>query len=396
MRLIGIMRPNGRPQICFGGPVRPVTGHSLLAAVTLAACLGGIAQDASAGPLDTRAVACTVNNGGTTGKGNKYLAYSATSNRYTVSPLRVAQPLPTSGARGDVLFSTAERSYPTLEGESQGLAAPLYNCPMGTVEYFTGNGTYDAASRSYATGLQGIGYRVYYYIGEGEELAAPQQFSNSYSQGALVFPMSSSTRGYYRTRIDFVATGAEIKPGTINSSNVYGTATVSAAVNGLPGLFRVGLDRNITISTPTCTVKNPGNLVINLNDVSMAAMNSGAGENALYETELQVECSAASQASPTVRLSSSYVAGASYPGTLLNQDANGAKGVGVRLWLYDPAIGQHRMATFNTTDANRGTAIGAKPTSAWSYKVGASYLRVGGAISAGTVKSTATVTFTYS
>lgn len=395
MRLIGLKRPIAGLE-SVGRSLRPAAGFSVLATAMLTFGLSGIAQVASAGPLDTRAVACTVNSGGTTSKGNRYLAYSATSNNYTVSPLRTAQPLPATSVRGDVLFSTAERSYPTLEGESQGMAAPLYNCPAGTTEYFTGNGAYDSASRSYATGIPGIGYRVYYYIGNGEELAAPQQFSNPYTQGALVFPMSSSARGYYRTRIDFVATGAEIKPGTIYAANIFGTASLSVAVNGLPGMFRVGLDRNITISTPTCTVKNPANLVLNLNDVSLIDMNNGTGENRLYETELQVECSAASQASPTVRLSSSYVAGASYPGTLLNQESNGATGVGVRLWLHDPAIGQHRLATFNTIDANRGTAIGAKPTSTWSYKIGASYLRVGGTVTAGTVKSTATVTFTYS
>lgn len=396
MRLIGFARPNGGKEGRLKRGAWSTSGLSLLAVVTLTTCLSGVAPEAHAGPLDARAVACTLNNGGTTSKGNRYQAYSAASNNHTVSPARSAQPLPTSGVRGDVLFSTLEYSYPTLEGESQGLAAPFYNCPAGTMEYFNGNGAYDSASRSYATGVQGIGYRVFYYIGNGEELAAPQQFSNPYTQGALVFPMSSSSRGYYRTRIDFVATGAEIRPGTIFASNIFGTASVVTAANGLAHLFRVGMDRNITISTPTCTVKNPGNLVLRLNDVSLTDLNNGGGENQIAVSELQVECSAASQASPTIRLTSSYVAGASYPGTLSNQDLNGAKGVGIRLWVHDPAVGQHRMATFNTTDSNRGTAIGSRPTSTWSYGIGASYLRVGGTVSAGSVKATATVTFTYS
>ncbi|MCS3509261.1 fimbrial protein [Achromobacter sp. JUb104] len=373
-----------------------MTRVSSTLALSLTVFISSIFSGASAGPLDTRAVACTVNSGGTTSKGNKYLAYLSVSNNYMLSPIRTEQPLPTSAIRGDVLFSTSERTYQTLEGESQGLAAPLYNCPPGTMESFTGSGAYDSASRSYATGLQGIGYRVYYYIGGGEELAAPQQFSNPYALGALVFPFSSSARGNYRTRIDFVATGEVIKPGTIYANRVYGAASVSAAISGMPSLFRVGLERNIHVSTPTCTVKNPGNLVLSLGDVSVVDLNAGLGEKKIFETELQVACSAASQVSPTVRLSSGYMAGATYPGALLNQEPNGAKGVGIRLWLYDPAIGQHRAATFNNTDANRGTAIGAKPTSTWSFKFGASYLRVGGMVNAGTFKSTATVTFTYS
>lgn len=364
--------------------------------LALMACWGCGSPTAYAGPLDTRAVACTVNSGGTTNKGNKYLAYSSSTNNYTVTPARTSQPMPAPGTTGSVLFSTSERTLAQLEGQSQGMAAPLYNCPTGTTEYFRGNGAYDSASKSYATGLQGIGYRVYYYLGNGEELAAPQEFSNPYATGALVFPMSSSDRGVYRTRIDFVATGAQMKPGTILANSVYGVSSVSAGVSGLPSLYRVGLSSNITVNAPTCLIKNPANQVLKLDDVTISDLNSGAGENRMYNTELQVDCGMTSQSSPTVRLTTSYAAGGSYTGTLTNQAAGGATGVGVRLWLWNPGAGSYEVASFNSTLANRGTLISATPTSTWSYKVGASYLRTGGTVSAGTVTSTATITFTYS
>lgn len=364
--------------------------------LALGACLAAGAKPAYAGPLDTRAVSCTVNGGGTTNKGNKYLAYSAQSNNYTVTPARTSQPMPAAGSTGSVLFSTTERTLAQLEGQSQGLAAPLYNCPSGTMEYFRGNGSYDSASRSYPTGVQGIGYRVYYYLGNGEELAAPQQFQNTYAAGALVFPMSSSDRGTYRTRIDFVATGAQIKPGTIVASSVYGISSVSAAVSGLPSLYRVGLSSNIVVNAPTCLIKNTASQTLTLGDVTVTDMNSGAGENRIYATDLDVDCGVSSQSSPTVRLTASYPVGGSYPGTLQNQASGGATGLGVRLWLYNPGIANYEMAAFNTTLTGRGTLVSSNPTSLWRYKVGASYLRTGGTVKPGPVTSTATITFTYS
>lgn len=367
--------------------------------LALAACACGTGKTVYAGPLDTRAVSCTVNGGGTTNKGNRYSAYVAGNNNYTVPPMRASQPMPSPASVGTVLFSTNEITLRTFEGESQGTVAPLYNCPSGTMEYFRGVGTYDSASRSYSTGLQGIGYRVYYYMGNGEELAAPQQFPNTFATGALVFPFSSSERGVYRTRIDFVATGAQIKPGVISAGNVYGYSSVDANVN-VPSLYRVALGGNITVTAPTCEVKNPANLTVKLNDATLTSMNSGAAENAIYGTELQVGCGMSSQTAPTIKLTGNNPA-SGYPGTLLNQvssAAGGATGVGVRLWLWNPNSGggAYELPTFNSTYTNRGTLLSSSPTSLWSYRVGASYLRTGGTVSAGAITSTATVTFTYS
>ena len=363
--------------------------------LALAACACGTGKTVYAGPLDTRAVSCTVNGGGTTNKGNRYSAYVAANNNYTVPPLRASQPMPSAASTGTVLFSTNEITLRSFEGESQGTVAPLYNCPSGTMEYFRGNGAYDSASRSYSTGLQGIGYRVYYYLGNGEELAAPQQFPNTFATGALVFPFSSSERGVYRTRIDFVATGAQIKPGVISAGNVYGYSSVDANVN-VPSLYRVGLASSITVNAPTCEVKNPANLTMTLPNASLTDMNSGAAENRFYTTELQVGCGMSSQTSPTVRLSTSYAAGGTYPGVVKNQTTSGAQGVGVKLWLFNPQSGNYDVAQFNSTLTNRGTLLSSSPTSLWSYKVGAAYLRTGGTVTAGEVKATATVTFTYS
>lgn len=369
--------------------------------LALAACACGTGKTVYAGPLDARAVACTVNSGGTTNKGNRYLGYVASNNSYSLQPLRASQPMPNSTAVGAVLFSTQEVTLRSLEGEAQGTVAPLYNCPSGTMEYFRGNGAYDSASQSYATGLQGIGYRVYYYRGNGEALAAPQQFQNTFATGALVFPMSSSDRGVYTTRIDFVATGAPIRAGTILAGNVFGMSSVSASVNGLPSLYRVGLGANITVNAPTCEVKNPSNLTLKLKDVTVAGMNDGTAENAIYVTELQVDCGMVTQSSPTIRLSGNNLA-SGYPSTLGNQvsaAAGGATGVGLRLWLFNPTAGGTggwEMPTLNYAYPNRGTLLNSSPTSLWSYKVGASYLRTGGAVSAGAVTSTGTVTFTYS
>lgn len=395
MRMIGLSRTIVKSR---GGVRRPVLPARALPAVAatfaLVACLGGITGTAYAGPLDTRAVSCAVNSGGTTSKGNQYYAYSSTANVYSLSPTRTVQPMPAPGTTGSVLFSTVERVLPQYEGASQGYAAPLYNCPPGTQEYFRGNGSYDSYSRSYATGLQGIGYRVYYYIGNGEELAAPQTFDNTYATGALVFPMSSSARGTYRTRIDFVATGATIKPGVIVGSNIFGQASVSAG-SAPAGLYRVGMSGNITVTAPTCQIKNPQSQTIALGNVTATAMNSGAGENALYTSELQVDCGMSSQASPTVKLTTNYAANGS-PDTVSNQAQNGAQGVGVRLWLWNPGLNNYERAAFNSTLPNRGTLISSTPNSTWSYKLGASYLRTGGTVTAGSVLSTATITFTYS
>jgi len=390
MRMIGLSGNIVKKQGGAHARAYPV----LAATLALAACLGGITETAYAGPLDTRAVSCTVNNGGTTNKGNQYYAYSSTANVYTLSPTRTTQPMPAPGTTGSVLFSTVERVLPQYEGASQGYVAPLYNCPPGTQEYFRGNGSYDSNSRSYATGLQGIGYRVYYYIGNGEELAAPQTFENTYATGALVFPMSSSSRGTYRTRIDFVATGATIKPGIIYGSNIFGQASVSTGT-APAGLYRVGMSGNITVSAPTCKINNPQSQTIALGNVTVSAMNSGAGENAMYVSEMQVDCGMSSQASPTVKLTTNYAASGSSD-TVTNQAQNGAQGVGVRLWLWNPGMNTYERAAFNSTLPNRGTLISSTPNSTWSYKVGASYLRTGGTVTAGSVLSTATITFTYS
>lgn len=355
-------------------------------------------NEAYAGPLDARTVSCRLNQGGTTNKGNRYMAYRSSGYVVALPAGMTSRPLPSAAQRGQVLFSTSAVALPSLYGEGQGQAAPLYYCPPGTLERFDGNGSYvDSSYKLYATGVPGIGYRVYYYINGGEEIAAPVTFSNNYQTGALVFPMNGSGQsGYLTTRIDFVATGQTIQPGTIRASQIFGQVTVPNSGLSIPWqLYKVYLNQDITITVPTCNVTNTAALNMTLPDVSATQLVGGKG-GSITETNLQVSCSTSSRAAPSLKITAnSLVSG--QVATLRNQDTGttGAKGVGVQLSLWDPAIGSFRAPAIGSEEKNAGTAIGALPTNLWSYRLGANYKQVESTVQAGAVKASATLTFTY-
>ncbi|PWF22159.1 fimbrial protein [Corticimicrobacter populi] len=358
-----------------------------------------VMNEAYAGPLDSRAVACRLNNqGGKTNKGNTYTAYRSSGYVMPLSVGVTTRPLPSEAQRGQVLFSTTESALPSLYGEAQGQAAPLYYCPPGTTERFDGNGAYiDSAYKLYSTGVPGIGYRVYYYLNGGEEVPAPATFNNSYQTGALVFPMNGSGQsGYLTTRIDFVATGQPIQPGVIRASQVFGQVTVPNAGISIPWqLYKVYMNQDITITVPTCNVTNTAALNMTLPDVSTTQLLSGKA-GGISETVLQVSCAATSRLAPSLKITANtQVSGQA--ATLRNQDvsAGGAKGVGVKLWLYDPPAGGHRQVSFGTEEKGVGLPVGNVPTSQWTYGLGASYQQIDSTVQAGTVRASATLTFTY-
>lgn len=367
----------------------------LVVALGLGACLAGMANEANAGPLDTRATACSRNNGGSTSR-QRYLAYPSTGYTKAVTYGQTSVPIPATPTRGTVLFSTASVYLSELTGESQGLAAPLYGCPPGTTEYFRGNGPLiDAAYNLYSTGLRGIGYRVYYYTGGDGDVAAPVTYTNTYAQGALVFPFSGAQAGTLYTRIDFVATGEDIQAGTINAASIYGESSTTAGISA-GQLYKVYLSRNITLTQPTCSVSNPSALTIGLADVTATQLANAPADGVGYkETALDVSCTSAKQVPPTIKFMATNVV-SGQAGTLSNQDAAGATGVGVRLWLQDPKTGNRRVPTWNTVESGVATPNGALPTSSWKFRVGASYVGVSTPVTAGAVKASATLTFTYS
>lgn len=366
----------------------------LVVALGLGACLAGLAEEADAGPLDTRATSCSRNNGGSTSR-QKYSAYPASGYTKTVTYGQTSVPIPATPTRGTVLFSTQSTYLNELTGEAQGLAAPMYGCPPGTTEYFSGNGTLvDAAYNLYSTGLRGVGYRVYYYTRSGDDVPAPVTYTNSYAQGALVFPFSGE-QGTLYTRIDFVATGEEIQAGTINAASIFGQSSTNAGISTGP-LYKVSLSRNITLTQPTCAVSNPSALTIGLPDVSATQLRNAPADGFGYtETALDVNCTSAKQVPPAVKFMAANVVNGQ-PGTLSNQDAAGAKGVGVRLWLQDPKTGTRRVPTWNTVESGVATPNGTLPTSSWKFRMGATYVGVSTPVTAGTVKASATLTFTYS
>lgn len=397
MRLIGLTRNSVKSEGGVRGGTLPARALPAVAAVfALVAGLAGMTETAYAGPLDTRAVACTFNDrGGSTSRAT-YDAYSPATNSHRLTPMvTTVSTYGDSAQAGTLLFQTATYTLPTLSGSQQGRAAPLYNCPPGSTEQFRGNGVYDSVSKSYPTGVQGIGYRVFYYTSTsyGSENAAPLTLTNSFASGALVFPHSSSQGGTQYTRIDFVATGANYGTGIINASNIFGT---SSETNNSSYFYRVQLASNITIAAPTCKVANTGNLTLALPAVTTIALNNGTAETTTYPTDLKVECDRIRSAAPTITFTTNYAA-SGYPGTLTNQAANGAQGVGVKLWVWNPVSNRYDVPTFNSRLSNLATYVdGPMYGRTWTFRVGASYLRTGGTVTAGPVRSTATLTFQYS
>lgn len=351
-----------------------------------------------AGPLDARMGACVLNQGGATNNGNTYMAYRASGYIVRVSANTTSRPLPFSAQRGDILFSTPAVGLPSLSGSARGQAAPLYLCPPGTTEKFDGNGPLiDSTYNLYATGVPGIGYRVFYYIEDGKEIAAPYVANNPYKTGALVFPLNGSGySGYLTTRIDFVATGEPIQPGTIQASRIFGQVTVPNAGTSIPWqLYKVFLNQDIIITVPTCNVINTAALNMTLPDVSASQLVVGKGGDVI-ETNLQVNCSTASMAAPSLKITANNLV-SGQTATLRNQDTGttGAKGVGVQLSVWDPASGSFRAPAIGSEEKNVGTAIGGLPTKQWSYRLGANYKQVDPTVRAGDVRASATLTFTY-
>lgn len=346
------------------------------------------------------AQACSVNRGGTTSKNNYYAAYDASLFQIRVPPGRASFPLPAYPVAGETLF-VAEMPLPELgSGSAQGRAAPLYACNAGAVETFRGGTALVAGHPDvYASGVQGIGYRVYYYyIDASQNEVAPYSASNTYKSGALVFPFngSASMGTGLKARIEFVATGEPILPGQLSPSNVYGQAAVSNVGNvAVPQLYRVQLATPVAVTPPTCDVQNPAALTVRLPAVPVHLLSASPGRD-ITSTSIEVACSSPSEASPTVTIiPTSTVAG--YPATLANQEsgASAADGVGVQVWVYDPAADAYRLPAFGVAEPGLGAPMEGVPSRRWRYLVGASYVQVAAPVRAGKVRASATLKFTY-
>lgn len=356
----------------------------------------GVVQEVSAGPLDGRAVRCSVNSAGGRGpSGTRYEKFAG--NQYLMATGRSSWSLTAPKSRGEVLF-VAQQPLLRMNGAEQGQSVPIYNCPPGVIEQFQGNGSLlSGSSDIYTTNIQGIGYRVYYYfIDDGNKQSAPVSYVNTFASGALSFPFDSDYSSGAMARIEFVATGDEILPGTLNVANVFGSTTVTGAGVALPtGLYRIGLYGNVSITRPTCAVTNSAALNLTLPDATVSAVKSG-NAGAVKSTTLQVHCSATGTSAPTMSIAGTTVNG--YGATLSNDDttATGAKGVGVKLWVFEPSLGVFRPPNMGLAERNLGAAVGSLPTADWAYQIGATYQQVQTSVTAGAMRAKATLTFTYS
>jgi len=346
------------------------------------------------------ALACSRNGGGTTPNHNYYQAYNGNLMQIAVPPGRSTFPLPAYPVAGEILFS-AEVMLPNFgDGSGRGIASPLYDCKAGAIEEFRGGGArisgYDDL---YASGVPGIGYRVYYYIRDSEAIAAPVMYVNEHKSGALVFPFngSSDMGSNLKTRIEFVATGEPISPGMLTPANIYGQATVSntsgVTPNGL--LYRVYLATPVQITPPTCDISNLPALTVRLPSVPAHFLMRGDGRD-ITSTALEVACTSPSELSPTITVTANYPVGG-YAATLSNQEtgAEAAQGVGVQMWLFDPADGAYRNPAFGAAQEGIGSPMEGLPSSRWRFVVGASYLPIAPTVVAGRVRASATLKFTY-
>ncbi|MCD0502869.1 fimbrial protein [Bordetella petrii] len=346
-----------------------------------------------------RSGSCYRNTGGHAPSGTYYEAYSSGSFQIAVSAFANEYAVPADPSPGQVLFSTTETYLPALSGPQEGRAAPVYDCPAGTIEHFNGNGPLvDAINKVYATSVPGIGYRVYYYVDDETEVAAPVSYVNDYLRGVLVFPFNGSYGGSsVRTRIDFVATSTTVSPGTILAATTYGESSISGASvpSGLGGLYKVRLAHDINIKAATCAISNPAALNVTLPRVPAYLV--GEHENTgVFMTNITVTCSNPSVLSPTVRVTAaSTVSG--YAATLANQETGptAARGVGIKMWLHDAAQGEVRPVSFGETENGLGSPQESLPARVWSFRFGGSYMQVGPTVTGGRVKATATITFTY-
>lgn len=352
------------------------------------ACAAGAAQ-----------AACGRNTGGAGPSGNQYDAYNGALFQIAVPAGRTTYALPAYPVAGEILFAS-EVMLPTLgEGRAQGQAAPLYDCAAGAVEEFRGGSALlSGHTNLYDSGVQGIGYRVYYYyVSDSENVAAPVTNTNTYKRGALVFPFNGSPLGNnLKARIEFVATGGPISPGQLAPSKIYGQASVSNT-NGVTVTqpYRVYLASAISVTPPTCDIQNPAALAVRMPSVPVHLLTRGEGRG-ITATSLDVACSSPSEVSPTITVTASNTV-SGYPATLGNQETgtNAAKGVGVQVWLYDPAAGTYRNPTFGAVAHGMGAAVESLPSSRWQFRVGGSYLPVDATVTAGRVSASAILKFTY-
>lgn len=390
------MRLDAKPNI-FVRAYRRARSRKL-AGICLA-LLGAAAgvQEVSAGPLDARATRCSVNTSGGPGpSGVNYEPFSYY--QFSLPSGRSSFAAPAQATQGQVLFAV-ERYLPAYSGGAQGRVAPLYNCPPGAMEYFNGNGALVPGTTDiFRTNIAGIGYRVFYYLNSQSSVTAPVYYVNGYANGVLAFPFDNPSFGANtRTRIEVVATGEPIGTGTLISALIFGQTSVSGTGGTVApgGMYRVGLAGDVQITRPTCNVSNPTALNLTLPDATLSALKSGSAAD-VTATNLLVTCAATSTAAPSVSISGTTVSG--FPATLANQDTTtaGAKGVGVKLWIYDPQAGDFVEPTMGLAQKSLGAAVGALPTTTWAYRVGASYLQVAPTPTAGAVRATATLTFSYS
>ncbi|MDM9560289.1 fimbrial protein [Bordetella petrii] len=341
--------------------------------------------------------ACKENPGGTAPSGQPYDRYNSTLFQVAVRPQQTTIALPPSVTAGELLFSTQETPLPSLSGSSQGQAVPVYDCPAGTIERFEGNHALIGTSL-YATGVPGIGYRVYYYISDTESRPAPVEYANPYRAGAMVFPFNGAHQlgTNLRTRIDFIATGDPIVPGIISAGFISGRASLAGGgAISTPPLYRVFLAESIRITPPTCSVSNTAALTVQLPGLPVHMLQRGEGAG-ITTANLELACSSPSDVSPSIKITpTNPVAG--YPATLGNQEtgSEGARGVGIQVWLADPVTSQYRHARFGEVENGMGASLEGLPSSRWLFRVGASYLQVEPTVTAGKVRAGAVLTFTY-
>ncbi|OZI77305.1 fimbrial protein [Bordetella genomosp. 12] len=349
---------------------------------------------------DARA-ACAVNPGGTgPATGTTYERYDPNSARYPLSPPQTIIAAPSNPTPGQILMRMT-KPLPTYSGGQQGRGTAYYGCTQGTVENFAGAGALVAGfSDVYSTGLQGIGYRVAYYMQSGDPnsaVFAPQSYANPYANGVLYYPFGGGEAGpSLETMIELVATGGPVGLGTISASQVYGQSTVAGAP--ATQLYKVYLASSITVANPTCDTTSAA-LTLTLPDVSTTTLLRD-GEGPKTDLTFSVACNVPSTISPSITIASSHlVAGTQNTLANMSSAANKAEGVGIDVWLGSPTPGGGYTApTFGLAHPDYGvSADGASPTSLWSFRIAANLKQIGAnnTVRAGPVTSTATLTFTY-
>lgn len=384
-------------------------GHAGVAMIRVAIA-GGIgvlawAPQAFAGPMDARAVEtnCHANPGGSAPSGTVYQGYNSSLFQKVIAPAQSTIPVPSNPVRGTVLMQMSS-PLPYLTGGGQGQAAPYYRCPPGAIEEFRPPAGVLVAGMTdvYATTVPGIGFRVAYFAGGtgnyGTARYAPQTFVNSYNSGVMIFPFAGVDIGSAaRAQIELVATGDPISPGVIQASLVSARSYLSSGGNApAQTLYNVSLQSNVTISVPTCTAPAQSGLTMTLPDVTTTTLLAD-GEGPMTDTTIRVNCTASSQNSPSMTISSAYLApGTTNALTNISSATDKAEGVGVEVWIGSQS-GSYTRPTFGLAAPNHGVPVGTTPTSSWDFIIGAKLKQLGLAnqVRPGPVRSTATLTFTY-